>query len=519
MKNARCCYPVLLRIILALTLIASGYSKSYAQVWTSVSPDPKGDGREASLPDAAMLAYRFDKQQDVLWFRISLYGGLSPDAFGVNLVFDTDSGGEKASWWGGNKTFSFDKLLTAWVTRSENTYVGTIGTGDASGVKAKQLTNLQQNNLKISVEGGALVIGVKRTDITDKMNLKLIAAVGSNQRWNDDIPNSSSVTIDLTAVRPTLGLRELDTSRNNFQFPTTYKTMPPGEMPVIKKAGHGKQSLILIPGVYSGMTSFDNFISRNRDKFTFYVVTPPGLYGTLPRAMPNELNLAERAWTRMLESDILKLIKQKKISKPVLITDSHPGSTAALDLALENPNQIGGVVIAGTNLIQFFPSPKDPARRLPVAYVDRVSLVEDGWASQWFKYVTPETWLSNDMRPEMLTSNEQRGRKAVEEIESAPLEVKIRYLCEFWASDVTNNFDKLQVPVLALVPGFDEKYLAEPTSRFAKVSYVDSWHTVIPKNPNLEVVKIPNARLLILDDQPTQSDDVIYRFMDRLRKR
>jgi pimeloyl-ACP methyl ester carboxylesterase len=501
-----------------LTLISIPASVS-AQIWISLTPDAKGDGRDPLLPDAAMLAYRYDRQQDLIWFRIALYGGMNSNAFGVNLVFDTDTGGEKVSWWGGNKSFRFDKLLTAWVVRANDGYSGTIGVGDAAGVKAKQFTNLQQNNLQIRVDGDQILIGVKRTDITDKMKMKLIAAVGSNERWNDDVPGSSSVTIDLSAARPTQGLREIDTGRNNFQFPPDWKTLPESKPAAVIKQGRGSQTLILIPGVYSGRSSFDSFIARNKSRYTFYIVTPPGINGTSPRPMPIGLKLAARAWTRMLERDILHLIRTKKLIRPVIVTDSHPGSTAAIDLAVENSLEVGGVVIAGTNLVQFLPSPKDPTRRTSISASDRVEFVEDAWASQWFKYVTPETWLSNDMRPEMLSSDIQRSQKAVEEIEQAALEVKIRYLCEFWASDVTTTFDKLEVPVLALVPGFDDKYLADPANLFTKFAYVDLWESVIPKNPNVEIVKVPNARLLVLDDQPERSDELIRRFMNRLREK
>ena len=465
-----------------------------------------------------MLAYRYDKQEDLLWFRVAVYGGLNPNAFGVNMVFDTDSGGEKMNWWGANKSFMFDRLLTAWVVRANDSYSGTIGVADVAGVKAKQFTNLLQNNVQLRVDGNQIMIGVKRTAITDKMKMKLIAAVGSNEQWNDDVPSIGSVTIDLTAARPTAGLREIDSARNNFQFPANWNTLPDRKAPTVIKRGSGSQTLILIPGVYSGKSSFDSFIARNDSRYTFYVVTPPGLNGNTPRPMPSGLKLGERAWTRLLERDLLQLIKTKKLTKPVIVADSHPGSTAALDLAIEHPEEIGGVVIAGTNLVQFLPSPKDPTRRTPIDATDRVTLVEDGWASQWFKYVTPETWLSNDMRPGQLSNDLQRGRKAVEEIEQAPLEVKIRYLCEFWASDVTANFDKLHVPILALVPGFDEKYLADPANVFTKLAYIDLWDAVIPKNPNLEVVKVPNARLLVLDDQPEQSDELIAKFMNRLRR-
>src|SRR2546427_3891957 len=122
---------------LLLALIVISPAVTAAQVWTVLTFDSRGDGRDPSLADAAQLAYRYDKQQDFLWFRIALYGQPNKDAFGVNLVIDT--GGDEASklsWWGANKNFKFDRLVTANVTRGEKGYEGTIGVSDAAGVNA-----------------------------------------------------------------------------------------------------------------------------------------------------------------------------------------------------------------------------------------------------------------------------------------------------------------------------------------------------------------------------------------------
>ena len=506
--------------MLLLAFIVTAPVGAIAQVWTVVGFDAQGDARDPSLADAATLSYRYDKQQDFLWFRVGLYGLLNEQAFGVNLVFDT--GGDEAAkmnWWGANKAFKFDKLITAWVTRGANGYEGTIGVGDVAGIKAKQFNNLLQNNLQLRVEGDSIIIGVKRTDITDKLKMNVIAAVGSNQQWNDDVPNAGSVAIDLSAERPKQGLREIDVSRNNLELPADYKTLADHKPPLITKKGQGRQALILVPGMYSGANSFDSFIARNQSRYMFYIVTPPGINGTPARPMPAAgSSFGELTWTRRLERDILALIRKEKMVKPVIVAESHPASTAAIELAVEHPDEIGGVVVAGTNLIQFFPSPKDPTRKSNVTFQERVALVDGGWGAKWFKYVTPETWNSNDMRPEMLSGDSSRGRNASQEVEAAALPVKIRYLCEFWASDVTRDFDKLQVPVLALIPGFDEKYLADPANSFTKMAYVDSWETLIPKHPKVKLVKIPDARLLVLEDQPKLADDAIATFVEQVVK-
>src|SRR5215813_6276201 len=151
-------------MLLLLSLGTQGQTAPPSQIWTVLAFDAKDDGKDPSLPDAAQLSYRYDKQQDMLWFRLSLYGKPNEEAFGVNIVVDTGADdAAKVNWWGANKDFKFDKLITAWVTRGAGGYQGKIGVADAAGVKAKNPNNLLQNNLKISIDGDSIVIGVKRT--------------------------------------------------------------------------------------------------------------------------------------------------------------------------------------------------------------------------------------------------------------------------------------------------------------------------------------------------------------------
>ena len=485
-------------------------------VWWVLAGDVRGDARDASLPDAAQVAYRYDKEHDFLWFRVRLYTRPNEQAFGVNIAFDT--GGDdatKMNWWGSNKDFKFDRLLTAWVTRGEKGYQGTIGIGDAAGAKAKNFNNLVQNNLKIRVEGDAIIIGVKRTDITDKMKMNLIAAVGSNERWSDDVPNPSlkSATLDLAAPRPARGLRDVDFSRNNLQFPPDSKLLTETEGPRIEKKGKGQEPIILIPGVYSGKDAFTGFITRNESRYTFYVVTPPGLNGTPSRGLPPEsTSYGDLTWTRRIERDLLDLIRKEKLIKPVLITQGFPASIAAAEVALRNPDSIAGRIDVATMPGPFrLPSPRDLSGKTPPTVDERVQVTND-LANYWFKYVTPETWESNNYQAAMFANDPAKAERVRQETERAPLEVKIHYLCEATAVDFTDQFSANKVPLLALIPGFDEKFLTDPATSPYKTVFQDAWQSYA-KYPNVQLVTIPNARALILDDQPQLADDAIASFI------
>ena len=491
-------------------------------IWWVLAGDIRGDVRDPSLADAAQLSYRYDKERDFLWFRVRLYAPLNESAFGVNIAFDT--GGDdaaKMNWWGSNKDFKFDRLLTAWVTRGEKGYRGTIGVGDAAGAKAKNFNNLVQDNLRIRTEGDAVIIGVKRTEITDKMKMNLIAAVGSNERWNDDVPNPSLkfATLDLAAPRPTRGLRDIDFSRNNLRFPPNSKPQTETEGPRIEKKGKGREPVILIPGVYSGKDAFAGFISRNESRYTFYVVTPPGLNGTPSRGLPPEsTSYGELTWTRRLERDVLDLIKKEKLIKLVLITHGFPASIAAREIALRNSDSIAGLIDVASMPGPFrLPSPRDLSGKTPPTVDERVQVTND-LANYWFKYVTPETWESNNYQAAMFANDPAKAEQVRQETERAPLEVKIHYLCEAMAADFTDQFSENKVPFLALIPGFNEKFFTDPGTSAYKTVFQDAWQSY-SKFPNVQLVTIPNARALILDDQPELADDAIASFIKATKER
>jgi len=349
------------------------------------------------------------------------------------------------------------------------------------------------------------------------MKFNLIAAVGSNEHWNDDLPNTGSSTVDLNGARPKRGLREIDLARDNLVLPVGYHTLPQKNAPMIKKQGSGKQSIILVPGMYSGSDSFASFIEQNKSRYRLYVLTPPGLNGTPARSLPEGgRGLSEFTWTRSLERDLLNLIEREHLTRPVIIAERHPGSVAAIELANAYPEKIGGLVLTATNLLTVFPSPKDPTRKTPATFAERVDLIDAGLAQKWFKYVTPDTWLSNDYMPEWLSVDSTAGLNAWQSSEAVPLPIKIRYLCEFWLSNITEDFQKLKIPTLVLAPGFDEKFLADPANNSLKTAFLTGWDQSVSKQPNAELVRIPGGRLLLLRENSAIANNAIEHFINRV---
>lgn len=199
----------LLRVLctggLVVILLYLAGSTMYAQNWNEIASDGQGDGANPSLNDGKSLSWYYNSATDSLWFRVEVYGPMATNAFGVNIVLDTDGNPANGdAWWGNNGGFRYDRLITAWVTRSGQNYVGTIGVADPGGVAANDYGNLHRNNLQVIVDQAqnSYLIGVLRSDVDTDGNMRAIAAVGSNQYWNDDIPNSGAGILEESSAEP-----------------------------------------------------------------------------------------------------------------------------------------------------------------------------------------------------------------------------------------------------------------------------------------------------------------------------
>ena len=484
-------------------------------VWTVLALDPPGDVRDPALPDLAQLSFRYDSTTDVVWFRLGLYGKRGTGSIAANIAIDSgEEGTPKSNWWGTNRDFKFDRLITvssadanaAWLARACS---APCGLGDTSG-------GYISSGVEVHAEDKAIIIGVKRELLTKKSKFNVVVSVGSAEQWNDDIPNNGRppATIDVAAARPSRGLREIDFTRNNLAFVPGYKTIADSAPPKIVVAGRGRIPLVLVTSVYSGAQPFQAFIARNEARYKFYIVTPPGMYGTPARAMPSEnTSYGELTWTRLLKRDLIKVMRDKRLVDPVIVVHGYPGSLAAEEAVSENPGLAAGIVEVASMPIGRMASGRDPAKQ-PTPE-ERITLVDEAWARQWFKYVTPETWLSNNYRAVLLMNDPNAAEQVRREIEAAPLPVKIRYLIEYMASDHGAILGNIPIPVLVLRPGFDQQLLADPINSGFKPTFIDAWDA-FSGNPQIKIETVNGARVRILDDQPTRSDELIAAFIARV---
>lgn len=170
--------------------------------WTQLAVDAAGDGQNPELADARALSYSYDAAKDRLWFNFDYNSLPDPSAFGINIAVDIDDNQENGTkWWGGNTTFHFDRLVTVWVRKyDDGNYYGTVGISDDVSVRRMRLMQLSQNNILFGADAQKqqVLIGFQRSELDTARKIRLLAAVGSDLVWNDNIPDANSVTIQFS---------------------------------------------------------------------------------------------------------------------------------------------------------------------------------------------------------------------------------------------------------------------------------------------------------------------------------
>jgi hypothetical protein len=83
-----------------------------------------------------------------------------------------------------------------------------------------------------------------------------------------------------------------------------------------------------------------------------------------------------------------------------------------------------------------------------------------------------------------------------------PLPVMIRYLCEYMAMDLSDEFPRLRMPTQVLMPDFGATMLADTTQSYLKPFFIDSWEKARGVNRAISLRIVPGSRIFVTDDAP-----------------
>ena len=129
----------------------------------------------------------------------------------------------------------------------------------------------------------------------------------------------------------------------------------------IKVEGSG-QPIILIPGLSSHGSVWDETVAKYKDNYETHVVTLPGFAGVAPMDLSSGFLVP-------IKEELLNYIESNKLHKPVLIGHSLGGFMAML-MAIDKPKDFGEIIIVDS-------APFFSALQNPMATVESAKAMAD----------------------------------------------------------------------------------------------------------------------------------------------
>jgi pimeloyl-ACP methyl ester carboxylesterase len=303
---------------------------------------------------------------------------------------------------------------------------------------------------------------------------------------------------------------------NNLILPLEYKCSVMGAIPEYSKAGNGSPSLIVIPGLGFDKSIFGDFIKANQRQYTIYCITIPGYGNTQAPALPPVgTSFGEQSWNKSILEGIKMLISQEKIRKPIIVGHFVQGTQLALRMAIDFPELVSGVIILGGPAKFILISNGKPVE-YPLAstvnYIDKIT------APNWFKSISKSDYDNGNYLPEIYSLDSGIANSLWKQSASVPLPVAVHSLCEFLASDITLEAEKIKCPVLVLRPAFNDKVLRKTINNYLVPQFINAWDKVKNTNALFQITDIPNASTCLWKDNPKYVNKQINIFIKSIKK-
>jgi pimeloyl-ACP methyl ester carboxylesterase len=229
---------------------------------------------------------------------------------------------------------------------------------------------------------------------------------------------------------------------------------------------------------------------------------------------PAGTSYGDQTWTRAAADAVVRLIRERRLERPVLVGHFVNGSQVTMRVAVEHPELVRSLVLlAGTPRYEPVKDQRFWPRNLTLE--QKVKAVDQFMAPRWFKTVTRETWNKNNWKATDLSVDSTRGSVFRDRTNAAPLPVLIRYLCEFHASDLWPDLDRLQRPLLVIQPHFTAAVRADTTRQYLDSYLEEPWRGRLDGRPHTESVVVDSAGIMVMDDQPALVDRQIAEFVER----
>ena len=282
-------------------------------------------------------------------------------------------------------------------------------------------------------------------------------------------------------------------------------TAKPGELAGVIKRGSGKIPLILIPDVGYDGSAFEPFLQRNGSNYTMYSVTLPGFASTpvIPGFEHRDYSQT-RLW-KNAEQAVLNLIHREKLRK-VVLAGHQGGGYLAMRIALDHPESIASVIVLNGLLYAPLTTSTNPSGKLNAE--DRKHITKLFLPIELFPRPSRQCYSRYlQSFATMLCKNPDRSKALTENIARSDAHIVWDYYAELFATDLTEEIQKIKVPLL-VIPSIPDPDLPNSAMMFPGMS---QWKQL--NFPLLKVVPFENTRWFATEDNPEKLDKTILAFL------
>ncbi|MBV8246761.1 MAG: alpha/beta hydrolase [Candidatus Eremiobacteraeota bacterium] len=266
----------------------------------------------------------------------------------------------------------------------------------------------------------------------------------------------------------------------------------------VSQYGSGNPALIFIPGLANSAAVWNDAIAHYAPSHTIYAVTLAGFGGVKPAQPP----LMEKA-----EDDILALIQQKHLDRPVLIGHSL-GGTIAIRIAERQSSLLRGVVaVDGMPVLPGLEQLSEAQRTQTIAFI--TGQIKADTADEF------NTMERNVILPAMITDPANVSIVAGD-VATADRSSFATYLQEDMSADFRSQLSSITIPLLEIAP-FDAAADPKNPPYFAADSQKKAYYAgLLAGDHSAQVVMIDPSRHFIMLDQPQKFYDAVDAFLHSL---
>lgn len=266
--------------------------------------------------------------------------------------------------------------------------------------------------------------------------------------------------------------------------------------------GEGKIDLILIPGVGQNWQVWTDFMNRNQDRYRMHAVTLPGFDGTQPPPERENDRIISTPWLDNAEAAIVAYCDEMQLDNPHVLGHGM-GGHLALRVALNHSERVAsGISVVGPPALPIAGNPQLLTRENRIAMVN-------GQFLPGLQGMSQGQWRANqERRPKGLVTNQARADWLGRMISREPRDVIIQYQMEFAISDITDQMDASDEPMLLIA-----NIRADLDEQKRPIAFAN-WDMQVANALSTTLVFFEDTNFYLQFERPVALDNAVWAFVN-----